>query len=269
MSDSDHSSPAKLKSRVIPVIPIMQALQSNDAANAASTSDEPVLAEAFAAWVAAHDSVQGTPAPAEAESINTVAAFLDAAKLLDATYGADGTLPVAGADDAVVEALRAGASLQTAMERQGTTELLLTLDAILLGVGLWCMRHQLSILVPEPLVNALARRANAAESRQETAATFALMQGFVAHLATDFGSDLERSNPERPWRILNVNFAITAVRTGDAAMMRYAFDRLNAHLPDECAGFYAEAATLAAQPGFPVELQQMIDAELGRHLKTH
>ena len=32
-------------------------------------------------------------------------------------------------------------------------------------------------------------------------------------------ADLERSNPERPWRILHINFAITAIRTEDPAMM--------------------------------------------------
>ena len=111
------------------------------------------------------------------------------------------------------------------------------------------------------IVNALAARSNAATTRQETAAVYALMQGFIQHLLPQLGADLERSNPERPWRLLNLNFAITAIRTGDATMMRYAFNELNLHLPDECAGFYQEALALASRPGFPNETRQLIEVE--------
>src|SRR5258706_68768 len=102
-----------------------------------------------------------------------------------------------------------------------------------------------------------------------TAAAYALMQGFIAHLAPQLDADLERSNPERPWRLLNLNFAITAIRTGDAALMRFAFDTLNNHLPDERAGFYEEACALASQPGFLPETRALIEAEHARWSRVH
>ena len=72
-----------------------------------------------------------------------------------------------------------------------------------------------------------------------------------------------------PWRILNLNFTITAIRTGDAAMIRFAFDTLNRHLPDERAGFYAEAFTLSGQPGFPADTRSLIEAEVSRWTQVH
>ena len=131
------------------------------------------------------------------------------------------------------------------------------------------MRHQLAIHAAEPIVNALAAQSNRAETRQQSAAVYAMMQGFVQHLAPLLKADLERSNPERAWRLLNLNFAITAIRTGDAAMMRFAFDTLNDHLPDERAGFYSEALALASQPGFPDELRAIIEAEFTRWAPMH
>ena len=121
----------------------------------------------------------------------------------------------------------------------------------------------------EPVVNALAAQANRATTRQDAAAVYALMQGFVQHFAPQLQADLERSNPERPWRLLNLNFAIASIRTGDAAMMRFAFDTLNMHLPEECAGFYEEASALAAQPGFPLETRGIIEAECAKWAKSH
>ncbi len=208
------------------------------------------------------------PPSSEIESVQVISGFLQAADSLDECYGEDSELPVEGAADAANEACRAMADLQNQLPRldlgapfETPESAMNTLDAIVIGIGVWCMRHQLMIISPEPIINALARRANNAASKQETAATFALMQGLVAHLKPMFQADLERSNPDRPWRVLNVNFAITAIRTGDEAMMRYAFDNLNETLPDERSGFYAEAHTLACLPGFDTAVRQLIAHE--------
>ncbi len=201
--------------------------------------------------------------------LHIVANFLQLAAQLDKDYGADAVLPVADADYAAQEALRALADILTGLDQFDLGGERSAWQAVVIGVGLWSMRHGLAIANADGIVNALAERANAALTRQDTAATYALMQGFITHLKPQLGADLERSNPERPWRILNLNFAITAIRSGDAELMRYAFATLNDHLPDECAGFYGEANTLAAQPGFPAETRSLIEAELGKTAHPH
>ena len=195
--------------------------------------------------------------------------FLPLMQNLDAQYGTDDELPLHGAAEAVDEALRCLAELDTWLDRLEVAEQRAALHAVQLGIGYWAMRHQLPVFAAEPIVNALAAQSNRAETRQESAAVFALMQGFIQHLAPALAADLERSNPERAWRLLNLNFAITAIRTADAAMMRFAFDTLNSHLPDECGGFYAEAQALASQPGFPAETRGLIEAECARWTRIH
>ena len=84
------------------------------------------------------------------------------------------------------------------------------------------------------------------------------------HWQASLASDLERSNPERPWRLLHANFAITAIRTEDPLLMDYAFDALDRALPDERAGFYSEALALAMNPRISALVRERIEA---RHLK--
>lgn len=136
--------------------------------------------------------------------------------------------------------------------------------ALLLGVALWALRHEVALGAVEPVANALAQRSNEAGTPQELAAVFGLMQGVIANVAPTLAPDLERSNPERPWRILHLNFAITAIRTEDGPLMDFAFDALDSALPHECAGFYAEALAHVLGPGIAPAVRERIE---GRHLK--
>lgn len=201
--------------------------------------------------------------------VTALGEFFALAQSLDREYGADMPLPINDAVDAADDALRSAVELESWLLRFHLEPELPRHHALVIGIGLWQMRHGLAIHVSEPIVNALAYRANHAASSAETAAAYALMQGFIVHLAPTLSADLERSNPERPWRLLNLNFAITAIRTGDAGMMRYAFDALNKNLPDERAGFYQEAAHIAAQPNFPDEPRALIELEVALWVAKH
>ena len=156
------------------------------------------------------------------------------------------------------------APVEAAAQRTPDAALLAEVADLIIGVSLWAQRHEVPVDPLEPVVNALAHRANAARGRRELAAVFGLTQGILAHVAPRLAADLERSNPERPWRILHANLAITAIRTEDAAMMDHAFDALDAALPDERAGFYSEALALALSPGVAPAVRERIEA---RHLK--
>ncbi len=183
-----------------------------------------------------------------------VASYLVTFESLDRQYGGSGPLPVEDAGELVAEALAAMARLESTAEFTDLT----------LGIALWAVRHDIAIQRVEPVANALAMRSNRAASTQELVAVFGLMQGLIAHVEPLLGPDLERSDPQRPWRILHANFAITAIRTEDAALMDFAFDALDRALPDEAAGFYSEALARALSPRIPPEVRERIEA---RHLK--
>ena len=189
-------------------------------------------------------------APARPE----VAAHLKTFEALDRQYGGSAPLPVEGAGDLVDAALTTLAALQDSAE----------FADLAVGIALWAVRHGVAFRAVEPVANALALRSNRAASAQELAAVFGLMQGLIAHVEPQLGADLERSNPERPWRILHANFAITAIRTEDPGLMDYAFDALERALPDEAASFYSEALARAMNPRIAAAVRERIEA---RHLK--
>jgi hypothetical protein len=189
---------------------------------------------------------------------------LDTLQALDRQHGGTGRIAVEGVGELVTAILSDLARVEAAATGAPGPLLLADASDFLIGVALWALRHQVAIDPVEPVVNALAHRANAARSKPELAAVFGLMQGIVAHVAPRLAPDLERSNPERPWRILHANLAITAIRTEDAAMMDHAFDALDEALPDECSEFYGEALARALSPGVSPLVRERIEA---RHLK--
>ena len=77
-----------------------------------------------------------------------------------------------------------------------------------------------------------------------------MMQGVIENVAPRLAADLERSNPERAWRILLLNLAITAIRTEDEAMMAYAFDRLDQGLPGNAPGSTPRRWPWRSPPGW-------------------
>lgn len=202
--------------------------------------------------------------PALAGPMTDIRRGLETLETVDRHAQSAGRLDLEGAE-ALAGALLAELAQVEAQARQAADATLCAEAAdFLIGVALWAVRQRVAIEPLEPVVNALAHRANGARSRPELAAVFGLTQGVLEHEAPRLRADLERSNPQRPWRILHANLAITAIRTEDEAMMKHAFDALEAALPDEAAGFYAEALARALSPGVAPEVRERIAA---RHLK--
>lgn len=183
--------------------------------------------------------------------------FVSVADSLDANPRQSGTIAPDDLASAVSRALTALATLDERCADSDTASVVL--DRLAIAIAFWAMRHEVPVDAPAPVVNALARSSNRAIERGALAAVYAMMQGFIHHTTPQLAPDLERSNPERPWRLLHVNFAITSIRTGDAAMIRYAFDRLCEALPDERAAFFSEARALADEPHFPAEVRGLLE----------
>lgn len=173
---------------------------------------------------------------------------------IDRRHGGLGPLPLEDACELAATAITEAAGLGE--------------DELVVGIALWAMRHELPILPVDRVANALALRANSARTPQELAAVFGLMQGLIAHVAPALSPDLERSNPERPWRVLHANLAITAIRTEDPALMGFAFDALDRALPDERAGFYAEALALALGPRIAPAVREALSQRHARYTQA-
>jgi hypothetical protein len=182
---------------------------------------------------------------------------------IDRQYGDTGALPLEDAGELAAATLADLARLESDCRLEGG-DALLAIAHLTVGAALWAVRHGLVLAVPEPVVNALAHISNAAGSRAELSAVFGVMRGVIDNVRPALEADLERSNPQRPWRLLHANLAITAVRTEDSRLMELAFDALDAALPDERAGFYAEALSVAMGPKVAANVREAIERRHGR-----
>lgn len=178
---------------------------------------------------------------------------------IDRQYGGTGPLPLEDAGELAAATLADLARLESDCRHEGG-DIPLTVAHLTVGVALWAVRHEVVLTVPEPVTNALAHISNAAGSKAELSAVFGVMQGVIDNVRPALEADLERSNPQRPWRLLHVNLAITAVRTEDSRLMELAFDALDAALPDERAGFYAEALSVALGPKVAKNVREAIES---------
>jgi hypothetical protein len=202
---------------------------------------------------------------ADAQAIDSVRSALAALEALDRRFGGAAAIALPEAETLVASLSGGLASLEAAVRRAGEAPSAVQLADLILAVALWAIRHAVPLAVVEPVANVLAERSNAASGAPELAAVFGLMQGVIAHVRARLAADPERSDPQRPWRILHANLAITAIRTEDPQLMAFAFDALDAALPDERSGFYAEALALALGPRIAPAVLEAIEA---RHRKS-
>jgi hypothetical protein len=190
-------------------------------------------------------------APAEAEDLSRCFRTLDG---LDRDYGPEGRLPLEGVEDLVAATLAILARIGQAAPPASQVHIAEVTSA----VALWALNHELPVRPVEPVVNALAVRSNAARTPEAAASVFGLMERVILNVAPALSADLEKSDPQRPWRLLHANLAITAIRTADPRLMDRAFDALELSLPGEAPGFYAEALALALAPSIPAAVRDKI-----------
>ncbi len=106
-----------------------------------------------------------------------------------------------------------------------------------LEIAQWLAAHEVPIAVLEPVVNALARRANTIHEPERLVPIARLARQLAGGVADGARADPGSADP---WRVLNFNYAIIATRTQRPELMDEAYDWLEATLPAECPAFFEE-----------------------------
>jgi hypothetical protein len=192
-----------------------------------------------------------------AEPLRALPECLDMMRRLDAAHGVEAQLPD-GAQELLGRTLDLAAQLAGALQRLDLPLLAAPLMQGIVGIGCWGRNHGLPSARPELIAHALAVVANAGDGRAASSAHCALMQAFADDLVAELGKDEERSNPQRPWRILHLNLALTAIRSEDLQVMGAAFARMRDRLPAEAPAFFAEMLQLADRVGLPEPTRAML-----------
>jgi len=133
----------------------------------------------------------------------------------------------------------------------------------------WIAGNDGAISVLEPVVNALARRANTNHTPETLTELLHLARELVAHADPRLANSLESANPDQPWRILNFNLAIIATRTQKPELMNTAYDLLEQNLPHECAAFYEEGVHQAQKKVYEPHVHEILRQRLAKWTTRH
>lgn len=132
------------------------------------------------------------------------------------------------------------------------------LDEIALAATHWVIRQQGEIRSLEAIVNMLAAKANRSSDTSVLSALFHVIYDVIEHTSAELKSDPDKSDPSRPWRMLNFNFAIVATRTMNKDLMIKAFDTLGRNLPEDCPNFFEEGLKQSEKAVYGPEIKTMM-----------
>ena len=71
--------------------------------------------------------------------------------------------------------------------------------------------------------------------------------------------DMDDRDPRRPWRVLLLNYGITATRTHDPALMEKAFQFLVDNLPDDLKQFFMEGMSQMTAIDYPDQVKDVME----------
>ncbi len=123
---------------------------------------------------------------------------------------------------------------------QQKADLSQTVNDITLGVTHWILNKGGRIGLLEPIVDAIAARANSTSNQRTLSQMVDFMNRLTAACADIIKHDLEMGNPGRPWLLLQINRGIAATRSHDTQSMIQVFDELLVAIPQEAPRFFAE-----------------------------
>lgn len=138
------------------------------------------------------------------------------------------------------------------------------IERLSLAIVHWAIRHQASLDDPEPVVNAVTRLAAPMRDRTALAALSALLADVVEHCAPGWKQNEEGEGDPGPWRELHTCRAEIAIRSGDTAAIRRAFDEFLLYLPRQAQEFFATQMKASASSDYPPQAREMIADYLGR-----
>lgn len=198
----------------------------------------------------------GAPSPA-----STAAAL---ARFLDTAYRMDTATPPGRTDSAAMDQLAAEAfarldELYVQVRDAGLTDQGTRLARIFPALAVWFARRGAELARLDSVAEAFAGIANSLRDADELAEVCGLMGEVLAAASPAIKADTDRSDPGRPWRILNLNRGIVATRTHDPELMENTFNTLVEYLPQDMPSFFAEGMGQMEALNYPVSVRQVME----------
>lgn len=177
---------------------------------------------------------------------------------LDKEEGQRGRVPEDEADRLGDHGLSLLADLASWASQLGLDNARREIQKITLPIADWVVRHGARLRNIELMVDALAATANGLGDPKALEVLAQFMGRVVQAVAEPIKQDLEKANPGRPWRILNLNRGIVATRAHNTALMEQVFDDIVRYLPDDASQFFREGMQQMEALNYPLDVRAVM-----------
>ena len=126
------------------------------------------------------------------------------------------------------------------------------------SIGLWFARRDAELDNLEGIADGFALLTNGLTEPAQLAEMCLVMEEVVDAASEKQRLDEDRSNPWRPWRVLNLNVGIAAARSLNAERMEQAFTALGQRLPYDMPGFFADGLRQVLSQDVPGEVREVM-----------
>jgi len=149
-------------------------------------------------------------------------------------------------------------STSAILQRMNNVELQQQNGLLAVSMALWTGANGGQINMLEPLVDTLAWLANHIEDTQQLVELTRVLGSLMEACSIAISSDLDNTNPGRPWRVLNINRGIVATRSHDTGLMHEVFEILIRNLPQDAAGFFQQGMSEMDRLGYPDHVRKVM-----------
>ena len=127
------------------------------------------------------------------------------------------------------------------------------------SLAVWFARRDAVIDNLDGTADGFANLVNGEKDEAELAKLSRMADELLEAAADDLKLDQDRSNPWRPWRVLNLNSGVAATRSLDAALMQNTFEKLARRLPYDMPGFFADGKRQMDAQNVPEEVRDVMN----------
>ena len=134
-----------------------------------------------------------------------------------------------------------------------------TIQISTLSLAVWIHDHSGILQQLENILNALSQTANQTNETEALIKLHKIAEKITNSAHKMIKADIDKSEPGRPWRILNLNHGIIATRTHNIDIMNSVFEQLLQRLPDDAANFFADGMKQMDIIGYPDHVKHVME----------
>jgi len=130
---------------------------------------------------------------------------------------------------------------------------------IYVSLALWLVRRRATLDNIEGVADGFGWIVNSLSDTNDLAEMCQLIEEVAEAASENKKMDEDKSNPWRPWRVLNLNAGIAATRSLDPELMERVFDEVGRRLPYDMSGFLADGKRQMMTQNVPEAVQEVMN----------